>query len=290
MIKIILIILFLIPSIWLHAQQGKCRLLYKDAGVESAYPRWSRGKDTILFQSNRTGTWQLVYLDLATTQVIPITRDASNNNFPDWSADQQWIAFVSDRDGNEEIYLAKADGSGQRRLTNDPGRDIHPYFSPDGKYLLFNSTRGNGSLDIYRYTIATNATERLTATSDDETCARYSPDMKQVVYLKNGIQGDDLYVLTLKNFLSDNITRNPIMVDGWPMFSYDGKWIYFSSKETGKHCIYRIRPDGTEKQQITNAADGVEDARVAVSRDGKQILYNKRTEGTIEIHLCTLPN
>jgi hypothetical protein len=54
---------------------------------------------------------------------------------------------------------------------------IHPYFSPDGKYLLFNSTRDNGSLDVYRLDLATRELLRITDSPMQETCARYSPDM-----------------------------------------------------------------------------------------------------------------
>src|SRR6185369_9615812 len=111
--------------------------------------------------------------------------------------------------GNEEIYIMKPDGSNLKRITNNKERDIHPYFSPDGKYILFNSTRGNGSLDIYRYEIATGKTLQLTNTPDDETCARYSPDMKNIVYLKNGISGDDVYLLNLSDFVPGNITKTP---------------------------------------------------------------------------------
>lgn len=269
---------------------GSYQVLLKEDDIENAYPRLSHDGKKILYQSNRTGKWQLYLMDMNSKSQQRITINDYNDNFPDWSADNKWIAFVSDRDGNEEVYLMKTDGSESKRLTNNPGRDIHPYFSPDGKYILYNSTDANESFDIYRYTIAPGKTEQLTSTSDDETCARYRPDMKQIVLLKNNMASDDVYVLNLSNFLTENISKTPAVYHGWPMYSADGKWIYYSSMEGGTYSIYRINPDGSGKQQITAAARGEEDARVNVSVDGKWMIYNKKVGKTIMICSMNLPN
>jgi TolB protein len=258
-------------------------VLLHEAGVENAYPRLSTDGKRILYQSNRTGTWQLFIMDIATKKQTRLTTDAFNNNFVDWSADNQWVAFVSDRDGNEEIYRMKTDGTGIERLTTDPERDIHPYFSPDGKYLLFNSTRANGSLDVYRMTLADKKVERITDSLMEETCARYSPDMKLMVYLRNDALSDDVAVMDVATGTVRNLTNNPAVVDGWPMFSNDGQWIYFSTMETGQHSIRRIHPDGTGEETMTDAAPGEEDGRAFVSKDGKTVIYNKRLDGAIDI-------
>ena len=128
----------------------------------------------------------------------------------------------------------------------------------------------------------------MTDTPDDETCARYSPNMKQIVYLKNGISLDDIFVFNVSNFLSEHITKTNKTRDGWPAFSPDGKWIYFSSMESGTCNIYKIKPDGTAKQQITEAKQGEEDARVNIASDNKTLIYNKRIGATIQIIRCNL--
>jgi len=264
------------------------KIILKEDNIENAYPRLSNDGKKILYQSKRTGKWQLYIMDIESKSQERITTDTFNNNLPDWSADNKWIAFVSDRDGNEEIYLMKSDGSELKRLTNDPGRDIHPYFSPDGNYILFNSTRANNTLDVYRYTIASGKTEHLTNSTDDETCARYSPDMKHIVFLKNNMKTDDVFVMSFSNFLPENVSKSSEAEHGWPMYSADGKWIYYSSMEGGTYSIYRIKPDGTDKQQLTHANTGEQDARVNVSRDGKFMIYNKKIGSTIMICLMNL--
>jgi Tol biopolymer transport system component len=286
--KIILGVLTCIGFAFYTVQDNPVVVL-KEKGVENAYPRLSRDNKRILYQSDRTGKWQLFLLGLTSGKSTAVTTDTFNNNFPDWNAKNDLIAFVSDRDGNEEIYTVKNDGKGLRRITNSAARDIHPYFSPDGKYLLFNSTRGNGSLDIYRIKLDDLKTEQLTNTRDDETCARYSPDMKKIVYLRNNSAEDDVYILDMNTGLSDNITKTPRLTDGWPMFGGDGKWIYYSGMETGVYCINRIGIDGKNKKQLTKAEKNEEDARVFVSADAKKLVYNKRQEGLIAIYSLDLP-
>lgn len=257
-------------------------ILHED-GVENAYPRLSNDGQRILYQSNRTGKWQLYILDISTGAQERITADAYNNNFVDWSADNEWVAFVSDRDGNEEIYRVRVDGTGLERLTSDPKRDIHPYFSPDGRYLLFNSTRGNGSLDVYRMDLASRELTRLTDSPMEETCGRYSPDMERVVFLRNDDTSDDIAILDPGTGVVENLTNTPKVTDGWPMYSADGRWIYYSTMATGQHSIHRMHPDGTGDETLTNAAPGEEDGRAFISADGSTLIYNKRRGRSITI-------
>lgn len=258
-------------------------ILLKEDGIENAYPRLSADGKKILYQSNRTGKWQLYVMDIKTRSQQRITNDQFNNNFHDWSPDNRWIAFVSDRDGNEEVYIMKTDGSDLKRLTNDPGRDIHPYFSPDGKYILYNATKDKDSFDVYRYTISTGKIDQVTRDPDDETCARYSPDMQKMVLLKNNVQSDDVFLFDPSGVRYENISRTSAVEHGWPLFSDDGTFIYYSSMESGTYSIYRIKPDGTGKQQLTHAQNGEDDARVNVAKDQSWMIYNKQIGKTIMI-------
>lgn len=259
------------------------KIILSEKNVENAYPRLSHDAKTILYQSNKGGKWQLYTCDRSGKNVKRITNDQFDNNFPDWSADNKWIAFVSTRNGNEELYLMRADGTNLKRVTNNSSRDIHPYFSPDGKYLLFNSDREGNQFDVYRYTIETGKTERLTNTPDNETCARYSPDMKQIVLLRNSEVADDVYVLNTSDFLPVNISKTSNVNHGWPVFSPDGRHVYYSSMEGGTYSIYRVKPDGSGKQQLTTAKNGEEHARVNIASDNSFMIYNIRAGNAIAI-------
>lgn len=64
----------------------KGKVLLSEQNIENAYPRLSKDGSTILYQSNRSGSWQLYILDIASKRSIPLTNDTHNNNFPDWDA------------------------------------------------------------------------------------------------------------------------------------------------------------------------------------------------------------
>jgi Tol biopolymer transport system component len=268
---------------------GEPTVLMYEPGVENAYPRLSNDGRRILYQSNRTGAWQLFILDVSTGEQQRLTDDGFNNNFVDWSADNEWVAFVSDRDGNEEIYRMRRDGTQIERLTEHAERDIHPYFSPDGKYLLFNSTRDNGSLDVYRLELATREILRLTDSPMQETCARYSPDMQHIVLLRNGMTSDDVVILDVATGQMSNLTNTPLVIDGWPMYSADGQWIYYSTMRSGQHSIHRVHPDGSGDEVLTSAAPGEEDGRAFIGGDGRVLIYNKRKGDAIDIRRMVLP-
>jgi Tol biopolymer transport system component len=107
--------------------------------------------------------------------------------------------------------------------------------------------------------------------------------MKKIIFLKNGLGEDDVFILSLTTGLTENISKTPTVRDGWPVFSPNGKWIYFSSMDTEVYSIYKMKPDGSEKKQLTFPEAGEEDARVNISQQGNFFIYNKRSGSTISI-------
>jgi pimeloyl-ACP methyl ester carboxylesterase len=256
-------------------------------GVENAYPRLSSDGSRIVFQSNRSGKWQIYVMNRDGSGQQALTRDSFNNNFVDWSADDGKIAFVSDRDGNEEIYLMNADGSGLRRLTNHPARDIHPYFSPDGRKILFNSTRGEiASFDIFEMDLNGKVLRQITDTRDEETCARYSPDMRSIVYLRGDValRNDEVFVMNADGSGVRNLTQSTA-AEGWPTWSPDGRRIVYASTEPGTFCLYEMNADGTGKRRLTEAQRPLRDARPALSAGSDALVFNRQEGKTIGIYM-----
>src|SRR5438128_544535 len=67
------------------------------------YPSVSPDGQSVVFASDRTGSWQIYTADLNGGNVTQLTTNDYNNVYPAWSPDGTQIAFSSDHDGDYEI-------------------------------------------------------------------------------------------------------------------------------------------------------------------------------------------
>src|SRR6266480_2129022 len=90
---------------------------------DNAGTGWSPDGSSIVFNSNRGGAGQDVYVMNAdgsgVTQLTP--NDGFDDDGPVWSPDASQIAFESNRAGDEQIFVMNVDGSDVRQLTFDAG-------------------------------------------------------------------------------------------------------------------------------------------------------------------------
>lgn len=72
-----------------------------------------------------------------------------------------------------------------------------------------------------------------------------------------------------------------------PSFSADGQWVVFTAEPDGQADLYRIRPDGTGLEQLTNHP--AFDDQGALSPDGRTLAFvSTRERGTADIWLLDL--
>lgn len=92
-------------------------------------PAWSPNGELLAFSWRRpAGNYDLYVMDLATHQLIELTRDSGENERPSWAPDDRHIVFESTRSGSLQIWSMLADGSEPRQLTNS-GRNESPNWS-----------------------------------------------------------------------------------------------------------------------------------------------------------------
>jgi TolB protein len=99
----------------------------------------------------------------------------------------------------------------------------------------------------------------------------WSPDGRWLVY--TGVRGAELDVYKIPVSGSGRemrLTSAPGLDDG-PEFTPDGSYIYFNSSRTGRMQIWRMRPDGSSQEQVTN--DAFNNWFPHISPDGKWIAY-----------------
>jgi Tol biopolymer transport system component len=129
------------------------------------------------------------------------------------------------------------------RFTFSSAWESNPVWSPDGSRIAFVSNR-SGRYDLYQK--ASNLAgedELLFSSSDLKAPSSWSPDGRHLLFF-NPIPPDRLWLLPLGDTVAD---RKPILVEHSEFnqaagrFSPDGRWIAYSSDESGRDQIY-VRP------------------------------------------------
>lgn len=134
------------------------------------------------------------------------------------------------------------------RNNNDHG------ISFDGKMIAISSHRtgkpGGGST-LYTLPI-TGGEPTMINDNTPSYWHGWAPDGKSVLVIaQRGKPVYNVYRVNLKDGTEVDLTRNESgHVDG-AEYSPNGQWIYFNWNVTGTMQIWRMRPDGTQKEQIT---------------------------------------
>jgi len=184
------------------------------------------------------------------------------------SPDRRRVAAdQTDPDGrNIDVWVHDLARGATARLTFDPALDQTPAWSPDGKQVLFNSNR---SLDFRLYLKNADGSgseqELFNFGSDTGNAWDWSRDGKFILIRK----GNELWYLTWPECKAKAVAQGRWTVRG-AQFSPDGRWIAYSSNETGKMEIYVANfLGGNGKWQVSTG--GGQEPRWR--QDGKELFY-----------------
>ncbi len=190
---------------------------------------------------------------------------------PNWMPDGKKLLFNMDGSlfkipvGGGEIE--KLNTGSANRCNNDHG------ISFDGKLLaISNSPQGEGSA-VYILPLAGGEPKRITENTPSYWHG-WAPNNKEVVYVarRNGKTEYNIYRNSINGGEEVALTdiKEGEHVDGCE-YSPDGKYIYYNGNHTGTMQIWRIKPDGSGREQLT--FDDYNDWFPHISPDGKWILF-----------------
>jgi len=225
------------------AAGGQARLLVTDEATESR-PLYSPDGQSLAFVSTRSGVANLYVLTLATGEVRRLTFGDSPETLDGWSRDGKWIYFtsgVNDVARQGDIFRVAASGGTPLEVSRE--RYLNEYESapsPDGRSIAL-VARGLSNQQWWR----------------------------------NGHSHIDESEVWLKPL--DGAGYQKLLPGGakraWPMWSPDGKALWYMSDEGGTENLWRL-PVGGAPQQVTRFTDG----RVlwpTIGYDGKTIVFER---------------
>jgi Omp85 superfamily domain/WD40-like Beta Propeller Repeat len=177
-----------------------------------------------------------------------------------------------------ELKAGKKSPSGmddaRARLTTGY-RAFDPDVSRDGRRVVFTSNhRGTTYLEIADLTpqgIAHTRTLVRGASFDQAFTPRWSPDNRHVAYsswTKGGYR--DIRIVDASDGSFVEVTHDRA-IDADPVYSPDGRVLYFSSDRTAVSNVFAYDVEAKTLKQVTNVINGAYQADV--SPDGKTLLY-----------------
>ena len=240
------------------------------------------------------GDW-IVYASAGDIQLQPVggqvpinlTKDEpAADTQPAFSPDGALIAFRSERSGGG-LWLMGRTGESPRRLTD---RGFDPAWTPDGRFVVFATatttdpdSRGNVS-EGWKVEVATGQMTRVT--TGDLMQPDVSPNGQRMAYWALPVtakapvefSGSNRDLWTVRLDGTDPVRVTDDAATDWsPMWSPDGRFLYFASDRSGSMNLWRIAIDEAsgrvrgQPEAITTPSSWL--GFITRSGDGQRLAY-----------------
>lgn len=182
--------------------------------------------------------------------------------------------LIESNPAGTDIWLLGATGDKASRLTFDVSQEnAHPLWSPDGTRIVFGSRR-NRKWGIYmKPSNGTGSEELLFETDLEMVPMSWSATDTILFYVRDPKTGADVWALPLAGDRKPVALLQTPFIEQHPQTSPDGKWLAYTSNETGRLEIYvQTLPPGGGKWQVSSGGGGFARWRP----DGKELFYMDR--------------
>ncbi|MGB8507727.1 MAG: protein kinase [Pyrinomonadaceae bacterium] len=234
---------------------------------------------SFVYVSNESGNADIYWQRVGGKNPTNLTRDSTRDETtPAFSPDGNLIAFHSAREP-AGLYLMEATGENPHRISEV---GYHPSWSPDGKEIVagaewigVNTNKSSTPSALWIINVATG--DKRLLTEGDAAQPSWSPGGGRIAYWYWSAEGrGDIATIAAGGGEPVRITTEN-SADWNPVWSPDGKFIYFASDRGGNMNFWRIAVD-----EVTGKALGSPEAvptpsryalNISFSRDGKSMVY-----------------
>jgi len=246
-------------------------------GVEG-YPSWSPDGQTLAYQSNQAGNWDIWVTQVGSGQHLNRTEDHEGDDLnPSWSPDGREIAFASNRDGFGAYVMSPLAGT-PRKLA--AGAEVSPQWSSDGAQLAYVLPVTEEGFQVEVLSLASGESRRfpLPGSGNFRWALTWSDDGRLFAYVDGPGQASQITQLWLLRASSGEAI--PITNGTWndesPSWSKDGKYLYFVSNRGGAMDLWRQDiADGVQAGEPEPLTAGVGMRTAFFSPDGTKLAYSR---------------
>lgn len=196
------------------------------------------------------------------------------------------IAYVTKRGQNFNLWVADSDGDGAQSALGSPEPIISPAWSPNGTHLAYVSFEARKPT-IYVHEVASGKRRLVANFKGSNSAPAWSPDGRTLALTLSRDGGSQLNLLDVSVAGSEprRIAQSG-SIDTEPVFTADGKFIYFVSDRGGSPQIYRVAVSGGNPERVT--FNGNYNISPALSPDGRWLSYISRVGGAFKLHVMEL--
>ena len=232
------------------------------------------GDGTLVHLTAGGGLEQLVWRNRQGVKLGSIGQPQNRTEFPRLAPDGTRVVTIgTDKGRRWDVWIHDVARGSKSRFASHPTDQDRPIWTPHGDHITFTSNR-NGNPDIFIQQVGSSAGPRaLVATPDGDYPYDWSADGKYLLFTRCGTGACDIWYLLSKPDQNDHEIRP--FIEGpadefSPSLSADGRFVAYTSDESGRHEVYVQRfPEGGGKTLIS--ANGGVGPRWR--RDGKELFY-----------------
>ncbi|MGD9590754.1 MAG: protein kinase [Pyrinomonadaceae bacterium] len=238
------------------------------------------GKD-VVYAARENGFFDIYIQRVGGKRRVNLTAGSNaNNTQPAVSPNGELIAFRSQRELSG-IYLMELTGDNVRRLSDE---GYHPSWSPDGTQIVVSSfgrdqptVRASGPQTLQVIDVQTGNKRKLI--DAEATFPAWSPHGHRIAYwFHSGTYGRRGIATIPAGGGEPVIVAKDFAVSNWnPVWSPDGKFLYFVSSHRGDMNFWRVPIDEVTGRALGDpepvATPSTYSRHLAFSRDGNRLVY-----------------
>jgi len=253
-------------DLWTADLHGENPVRLTNDAAEDSYPVWHADGQRIIYNSNRNGVKQiyLAFLDPRPPEPLPFSD--GDRVVADVSSDGTKILYEATRDDADLWGIQLEDGK-ESQLPLDIGIEFWQDVAPNGETIAYNAVRrssvgGNLLQSLILSQKITNP-DRPLKMSDEGFNPRWSPDGKQLAFLRSEAGNISLWITSATGGDARQLTDGDISFGGWQVlpfnrnqtqdyqWSSDSRSLIYCAKREGISNVWKAEADGAPETQLT---------------------------------------
>lgn len=238
----------------INADGSEMQQLSSEAGANDYYPVFNPDGRTLMFASNRNGSFDVYLMVFGQRELFQITHNVGNILSPNFSPDGKKVIFTNqDGETPPAIWTVGVDGSDPRLFYAGPGAIVAVAWSPDGRTIAYAmETELAGQYQVYLMDADAQNPRQLTAGMQGVGGSlSWSPDSQSLLIYAGPVGGREVFRIDVATGALTQLTHGGNNAS--PCYSPDGTQIVFNSlRNNGQADLYIMNTDGSGEHQLTD--------------------------------------